>query len=270
MSTAFQAVWLVCVGLLSLQAAEAGYLAQNGYHERWVRARGTWYGDPYGEGSSGGNCGYTKLWGTPIGPKIVAGSRSIYANGQGCGQCYQIRCVDPNGGPRLCNPQGTNVVVTDFCPGGTYCSTGENAFDMSGAAINAMALRGREGQLRNRGLYNLLYKRVPCRYRGTNIEFRVDNGSSPFWLSILIKYVGGPGDIGQVYIRMANWYKFQPMRHAWGANWMIPNYDGKPFRGPMDIRIVSRLNRHTVLARGVIPAYFRPGTSYRSRVQMAF
>lgn len=141
---------------------------------------------------------------------------------------------------------------------------------MSGAAINAMALPGREGQLRNRGLYNLLYKRVPCRYRGTNIQFRVDNGSSAYWLSILIKYVGGPGDIGQVYIKMANWFAFQPMKHAWGANWMMPSYDGKPFKGPMDIKIVSKLNRHSVVARGVIPGYFRPGTTYSSRVQMAF
>ncbi|KAG0587323.1 hypothetical protein KC19_2G156100 [Ceratodon purpureus] len=263
-------VALLLLGLLSLPAAQAGFWAKQGYNEAWVYGHGTWYGDPYGEGSSGGNCGYTKLAGTPYGPKIVAGSPAIYANGLGCGQCYQIKCLDSKYGPRLCNSWGTQVVVTDFCPGGTYCSSGQKAFDFSGAALNAMALPGKDGQLRNRGLYNVLYKRVPCKYKGQNIAFRVDPGSSPYWLSVLIKYVGGPGDIGAVYIKMANSYRFMPMKQAWGANWMLQNYDGKPFKGPMDIKIVSRLNGHSVVAKGVIPGYFRPGTTYTSRVQMAY
>jgi hypothetical protein len=77
---------LVLVGLLSLPAAQAGFWTSQGYNENWVSGHGTWYGDPYGEGSNGGNCGYTELFGTPYGPKIVAGSPAIYANGLGCGQ----------------------------------------------------------------------------------------------------------------------------------------------------------------------------------------
>lgn len=219
---------------------------------------------------AGGNCGYTGLWGTPYGPKIVAGSPAIYQNGLGCGQCYQIRCTDSGGQPKLCNSVGTRVVVTDFCPGGTYCSSGKPAFDFSGAAINALALPGKDGQLRNRGLYNLLYKRVPCTYKGQNIAFKVDAGSSAYWLSILVKFVGGPGDISAVYIRMQNKYWFQPMRHSWGANWMLQNYDGQPFKGPYDIKVVSKLNKHYVVANGVIPNYFSPGATYVSRVQMAY
>lgn len=54
MATMAQVVWLVVLGLMSLLlCAEAGWLGNQGYHEQWVRARGTWYGDPYGEGSSG-------------------------------------------------------------------------------------------------------------------------------------------------------------------------------------------------------------------------
>lgn len=181
-----------------------------------------------------------------------------------------MRCTDNRYGPRLCNSAGTRVVVTDFCPGGTYCSTGQKAFDFSGAALNAMALPGKAAQLRGRGLYNVLYKRVPCQYKGQNIAFKLDPGASAYWLSVLVKYVGGPGDVGAVYIRLANSYQFKPMQHAWGANWMLQSYDGKPFKGPMDIKLVSRLNGHSVVARGVIPAYFRPGSTYTSRVQLAY
>lgn len=42
---------LLALSLLS--SAQAGWLASNGYHEKWMFGQGTWYGDPYGEGSSG-------------------------------------------------------------------------------------------------------------------------------------------------------------------------------------------------------------------------
>ena len=64
-----------------------------------------------------------------------------------------------------------------------------------------MALPGRDQELRNIGLYNILYKRVPCNYANQNIAFKVDAGSTPYWLSFTVKYQGGPGDIQSVGIR---------------------------------------------------------------------
>jgi hypothetical protein len=44
--------------------------------------------------------------------------------------------------------------------------------------------------------------RVPCSYpAGTTISFTVDPGSNSFWLALVIKYVGGPGDIQAVQIQ---------------------------------------------------------------------
>lgn len=108
----------------------------------------------------------------------------------------QVMCTYPS-----CSSAATRIVITDLCPGGTYCSTGEPAFDLSGAAITNMALPGRDGELRNIGLYNILYKRVPCEYPNRNIAFKIDAGSSNFWLSFTIKYAGGPGDTASVAIR---------------------------------------------------------------------
>ena len=213
---------------------------------------------------AGGACGYTQLTGTPYGNTIAAGNQPIFQNGQGCGQCYDVMCTYPS-----CKSTPTRIVITDFCPGGTYCSTNSPAFDLSGAAITAMAQDGRDGELKNIGLYNILYKRVPCTYPGTNIAFKVDAGSSPYWLSFTVKFLGGPGDIASVEISQ-NGGLFRPLQHNWGANWMLINYSGQPFQGPYTVKINAMLNGHSVVALNVIPQYFQPGQQYESRVQLAY
>lgn len=109
----------------------------------------------------------------------------------------QVMCSDSS----LCSPKPTRIVITDECPGGTYCSTGEPAFDFSGAAISSMALPGKDRMLRNKGLYDIQYKRVPCTYPKQNIAFKMDTGSTNHWISFIVKYEGGPGDIASVAIR---------------------------------------------------------------------
>lgn len=132
-----------------------------------------------------------------------------------------------------CKQEPTRIVITDSCPGllqlpspanqfcfvlqnhhlnlknciwfslagGTYCSTGEPAFDLSGMAMTNMALPGRDQELRNLGLYDIQYKRVPCYYPNRNIAFKVDPGSTPYWMSFTVEYQGGPGDIDSVEVR---------------------------------------------------------------------
>lgn len=108
-------------------------------------------------------------------------------------------CSDP-----CCCKNPTRIVITDFCPGGTYCSAGQPSFNLSGAAISKVALPGKDGEMRGFGLYNIQYKRVPCRYPGQNIAFKVDTGSSAFWFAFTVKYVAGSGDIGSVAIRQVH------------------------------------------------------------------
>lgn len=213
---------------------------------------------------AGGACGYLQLTGTPIGNKIAAGNEAIFQKGKGCGQCYEVKCNYP-----VCRPEGTRIVITDLCPGGQFCSGGNPAFDLSGAAISAMAKDGQDGALRNIGLYDIQYKRVPCEYPGQNIVFKVDAGSSPFWLSFTVKYMGGPGDIESVSISQRDG-SFIPAQHSWGANWMLINYSGAPFQGPYSVKINCMLNGHTVVAKDVIPAGFAPGQEYESNVQIGF
>uniref|UniRef100_A0A7I4FF82 Expansin-like EG45 domain-containing protein n=1 Tax=Physcomitrium patens TaxID=3218 RepID=A0A7I4FF82_PHYPA len=188
-------LWIALASVLPV-AHCSGSLEASGYTASWLPGHATWYGDPYGEGSSGGACGYTELAGTPYGLSVGAGSAVIYQNGQGCGECYEVKCTYPS-----CKPTPSRIVITDFCPGGTFCSTGEPAFDLSGMAMTNMALPGRDQELRNLGLYEIQYRRVPCYYPNQNVAFKVDPGSTPFWLSFTIEYQGGPGDIESVAIR---------------------------------------------------------------------
>lgn len=61
-----------------------------------------------------------------------------------------VKCLDK----RVCSDSAVTVVVTDECPGcsGTH-------FDLSGAALGHMGLHGKGGQLRNRGILPIIYRR---------------------------------------------------------------------------------------------------------------
>lgn len=263
MAGAVQVVLLLLVGLVGALATDVN-LAASGYSTNWLQGHATWYGDPYGEGSTGGACGYTQLSGTPYGSKIAAGNAPIFQGGKGCGTCFDVKCTYAS-----CNPEPTRIVITDLCPGGQYCSTGNPAFDFSGAAITAMALPGRDQELKNIGLYDIQYMRVPCNYPNQNIAFKVDQGASPYWMSFTVKYMGGPGDIEKVEVQCSNG-DWSAAQLSWGANWMLINYSGQPFKGPYNVRITAKLNGHVVVAYEAIPEYFQPGTLYNSHVQLRY
>lgn len=46
-----------------------------------------------------------------------------------------------------------------------------------------------------------IYCRTPCKYPGQKIAFHVNEGSTPFWLSLLVEFEDAEGDIGSMHIR---------------------------------------------------------------------
>jgi hypothetical protein len=200
---------------------------------------------------------------------------------------------------KACSGKPVTVVITDLSPGNLY--PGEPAhFDMSGTALGAMAKPGKADQLRNGGVIRVQYKRyvlvhrispqrripavrnyteinkkkctdlgvscngrVPCKYPGVKITFRVDQGSNPFYFKTLIEFQNGDGDLKAVALKQAGSRSWMPMAHDWGALWRCNN--GQRLRGPFSLQLTSGSGRK-LLVNNVIPANWSPGGTYRSLV----
>ncbi|VAH34301.1 unnamed protein product [Triticum turgidum subsp. durum] len=46
--------------------------------------------------------------------------------------------------------------------------------------------------------------RTACKYGGKNIAFHVNEGSTSFWLSLLVEFEDGEGDIGSMQLKQVN------------------------------------------------------------------
>ncbi|PSS16327.1 Expansin-B16 like [Actinidia chinensis var. chinensis] len=225
----------------------------------WYPATATWYGSPDGDGSDGGACGYGSLVDVkPLRARVGAVSPVLFKGGEGCGACYKVKCLDKS----ICSRRAVTVIITDECPGG-YCSAGRTHFDLSGAAFGRMAVAGEGNQIRNRGEISVIYRRTPCKYPGKNIAFHVNEGSTDYWLSLLVEFEDGDGDIGSMHIREASSTEWLEMKHIWGATWCII---GGPLRGPFSVKLTTLSTAKTLSARAVIPSNWSPKATYTSRL----
>ncbi|XP_072988610.1 expansin-B16-like [Typha latifolia] len=229
---------------------------------QWHPATATWYGSPDGDGSDGGACGYGSLVDVrPFRSRVGAVSPILFKDGEGCGACYKVRCLDP----AICSRRAVTVIITDECPGG-YCAFGRTHFDLSGAAFSRMAVSGSGGRLRDRGEISVVYRRTKCKYRGKNIAFHVNEGSTDYWLSLLVEFEDGDGDIGSMHIKQANSVQWVEMKHIWGANWCII---GGPLKGPFSVKLTTLATQKSLSAREVIPKNWAPKATYTSRLNFS-
>ncbi|KAJ6763826.1 EXPANSIN-LIKE PROTEIN B1 [Salix purpurea] len=227
---------------------------------QWKPATATWYGSPEGDGSDGGACGYGKLVNMkPLKARVGAVSPALFKNGEGCGACYKVRCLDKS----ICSERAVTIIVTDESPAGGCCSNGNTHFDLSGAAFGHMAISGENGQLRNRGEIPIIYRRTPCKYPGKNIAFHINEGSTDHWLSILVEFEDGDGDVGSMHIREAGGTEWLEMNHLWGANWFVSR---GPLKGPFSVKLTALSSGRTLSARDVIPRNWAPKATYTSRL----
>ncbi|KAG8060006.1 hypothetical protein GUJ93_ZPchr0002g26331 [Zizania palustris] len=227
----------------------------------WSAAGATYYGYPNGDGSDGGACGYqTAVGQRPFSSMISAGSSLLFKGGKGCGACYEVKCTSYP----ACSGQPATVVITDESPGGLY--PGEAAhFDMSGTSMGAMAKPGMADKLRASGVLKIQYRRVPCKYSGVNIAFRIDQGANPFYFDVLIEFEDGDGDLNAVGLKEAGSGTWTPMVQNWGALWRYNTYSGKALKAPFSLRLTSDSGK-VLVANNVIPAGWKPGVTYRSLV----
>ncbi|KAH7863279.1 hypothetical protein Vadar_015646 [Vaccinium darrowii] len=231
------------------------------YNSDWSAAAATWYGSANGGGSDGGACGYQNAVDQPPYSELVAaGGPSIFKSGKGCGACYQIKCT----GNAACSGNPVTVVITDECP---ECVKEAFHFDLSGTSFGAMATSGQADQLRNAGILQIQFKRVPCNYPGVSVSFRVDPGSNPNYFAVAIEYEDGDGDLSGVDLKQAlDSDSWTSMRQSWGAVWRLDA--GSALQAPFSIKLIGE-SGSTIVANNVIPAGYQPGQTYRSIVNFS-
>ncbi|KAJ3706713.1 hypothetical protein LUZ61_010418 [Rhynchospora tenuis] len=221
----------------------------------WIDAVATWYGNPYGYGTDGCACGYADAVGkAPYSSMITSVGPSLYKEGRGCGACYMVRCSTHS----LCSGSPVTVVVADVCPG---CTENEFRFDMSGTAFGLMSKSFSADQFRNIGRISVQYKRIPCNYNDININFKVDAGSNPYYLAVLVLYEGGDGDISLLEVIPHPGAGWATMKPSWGAVWKYQADSSMP--GPFSFRITTGTGKILII-ENAIPAGWSPGQTYAS------
>jgi hypothetical protein len=170
----------------------------------------------------------------------------------------QVKCTTNS----ACSGQPATIVITDQSSGGLF--PGEVAhFDMSGTAMGAMAKPGLADRLRAGGVLRIQYRRVPCKYAGVNVAFKVDLGANPFYFDVLVEFEDDDGDLSAVELMEAACRTWAPMAHNWGATWWLNN--GRKLNAPFALRLTSDSGR-VLVANNAIPARWKPGKTYRSLV----
>jgi hypothetical protein len=208
---------------------------------------------------TGGACGYqTAVGKQSFNSMIAVESALLYRGGEACDACYEVKCTSN----AACSSKPVTIVITDLSPGGLFHREVAH-FDMSGTVMGTMAKPDMGDKVRAGGVVRIQYRRVPCKYPGVNVAFKVDQGANPFYFNVLIEFEDADGNLNTVDLMLADNREWTPMAHNWGATWCLNN--GRRLRAPFGLRLTSDSGR--VLApNNAIPVAWKLGKTYCSLV----
>lgn len=111
--------------------------------------------------------------------------------------------------------------------------------------------------------------RAECNCPGVNIAFRVDAGSNPDYLAVLIEYEGGDGDLSAVdlYQAASGSGSWLPMQQSWGDVWKLDS--GSALQAPFSFRLTTLTSGKAIVVSDVIPEGWQPGATYISQVNFS-
>ncbi|ONM53190.1 Expansin-B4 [Zea mays] len=206
-----------------------------------------------------GACGYqTAVGKQSFNSMIAVESALLYRGGEACDACYEVKCTSN----AACSSKPVTIVITDLSPGGLFHREVAH-FDMSGTVMGTMAKPDMGDKVRAGGVVRIQYRRVPCKYPGVNVAFKVDQGANPFYFNVLIEFEDADGNLNTVDLMLADNREWTPMAHNWGATWCLNN--GRRLRAPFGLRLTSDSGR--VLApNNAIPVAWKLGKTYCSLV----
>ena len=181
----------------------------------------------------GGNCSYP---GPPANQLFVALSTREYNNAAPCGSYLQVK-----------GPHGTvRVEVIDQCP---ECAVGH--IDLSEPAFAKLApLKA--------GIIPVTYQTIVNPPLPGPVSFLVKNGSSRYWLAIVVINTGNA--IASVQVKTASGHWLNLGHVNWNA-WIAQSGAGP---GPFTIRVTDKL-RHQVTIRNIA---LKPGAVQRTKTWM--
>ncbi|KAK9820245.1 hypothetical protein WJX72_007952 [[Myrmecia] bisecta] len=230
----------------------------------WINGgTGTFYGgapdgmDPYQPtyGTKEGSCGYGVLDKSKYPFWSVAAlnpSNQFYKAGpiQGCGQCFQIECVNDGGkyaGRCNSDPNQRSVIVmiSDSCP---TCADGPDHIDMQALTFQKIAPM-------SNGRINIRYRRVECTPPADLQVDIMDNNGQGKWTRLVVEQAAGRAAVQNVFIKGPK-TAWLAMNNLWGAAWETASLPGYP----TDMRIVSD-DGEEVTGFGVLQSATQIGTS---------
>ncbi|KAL8257317.1 hypothetical protein R6Q59_029358 [Mikania micrantha] len=167
--------------------------------------------------SPGGACGYEDIKQKGYGVQNTALSQTLFNNGQTCGACYEIKCVNNN---QWCKPRSPPLIVTatNFCPpnlnlpnnNGGWCNPPNEHFDLSQPSFLQIAEH-------KAGITPIQYRRVPCARQG-GMRFTITG--NPYFTMVLVWNVGGAGDVTCMEVKGHEGVKWNTMSRNWGQKWV--------------------------------------------------
>ncbi|TXG58420.1 hypothetical protein EZV62_016249 [Acer yangbiense] len=174
----------------------------------WKQAHATFYEGH--TGTFGGACGYEDVAKEGYGLNTAAISTAMFNDGQTCGACYEIKCVNSQwckpGQPSLC------VTATNLCPGGSsggWCDSPHEHFDIAHPVFSHIAEY-------KAGVVPVQYRRVACKKQG-GIRFTITG--NPYFNLVQVSNVGGSGDVVGMQVKGHNKLKWTTMKRNWGQKW---------------------------------------------------
>ncbi|KAG9452979.1 hypothetical protein H6P81_005883 [Aristolochia fimbriata] len=225
----------------------------------FVQSRAAFYPNSDEAGTETGACGFGSFGATVNGGDVSAAS-DLYRDGVGCGDCYQVRCMNPN----YCSDKGVTVVITD------HGSSDRTDFILSRRAFGRMAdTNDSAASLLSLGVLDIEYRRVSCSYPNNNIKFKIDEASNyPNYLAFTIWYQQGNSDIIAVQLCETQNQVCKLLDRSHGAVWTSVS----PPKGPLAIRMLLSNGEDGeetwLVPTNEIPSDWQPGSVYDSGVQV--